>query len=174
MPENTDGENGTDGGQGGETLTWESVLGSLTEEQQALHTAHTQGLRSALASERDQRKDLAGQLRKATEGLEEGSALRTQLETATAALETATRKADFMTAAAGQGVRDASLAWLAALELDAFDKKGAPDFGARREAHPALFGKAAAPAGNAGAGTGGETGTGGGLNAFIRKGAGRG
>lgn len=161
------------GDQGGGTLNWEGVLAGLPEAAQGLFAAHVQGLKGALDSERGQRKDLAKQLQDATAKLEKGSETRDVLEKMSAALERATRQADFVTAAVGQGVRDVRLAWLAAVELDAFNRNGEPDFVALRATHPALFEKVVTK-GNAGAGTGGDGPTGGGMNAFIRAGAGRG
>lgn len=170
MPE--ENRNQGSGEQGGETPTWETVLAGLTEAQRALYEGHTQGLRGALKTERGQRQDLAGQLKAATGKLEEGSEARDALEKVTGQLELATKRADFVTAAVGAGVRDAGLAWLAAVELDAFNRKGEPDFAALKGAHPGLFGQAAAAKGNAGDGTGSEPGDGGGMNAFIRKASG--
>jgi hypothetical protein len=176
MPENDGQQNGAggEGGQGGETLTWEGVLEGLTEDQRGVYEAHTQGLRSALENERGQRRTLAGQLREATAGLEEGSVARTQLEEATAALEQAEQRATFAEEAVGQGVTNARLAWLAALEIEAFDRRGLPNWDALRKGFPELFGRlGAAPAGNAGRGTGGEPPGGASMNTFIRRSTGR-
>jgi len=46
---------------GQDTPTWENVLEGLPEESQVLYEGHTQGLRSALESERRAHKDLASQ-----------------------------------------------------------------------------------------------------------------
>ncbi len=154
-------------------LTWEGVLGTLTEEQQGLHAAHTAGLKSALDSERGQRRDLAAQLKEATKGLEEGSDARTRLEEATAALELAERKVGFAEEAVKAGVVNVRLAWLAAEEAGVFDRRGNVDWEALRGGFPELFGKKAAPAGNAGAGTGGDPPGAADMNAFIRRSAGR-
>ncbi len=169
MPENgnADQQNGTDGEQGGETPTWEGVLAGLPEDAQGLFAAHVAGLKSALESERGQRRTLAGELRTATGALKEGSEAREALEGLTGKLELAERRADFVTAAVVAGVRDVGLAWLAALELDAFDRKGEPDFVALKEAHPALFGGAAA--GNAGSGTGRGVESGEDMDTLIRR-----
>ena len=69
-------QSGAQGQQGGTPATFEAWLAGQADEAKSLYEAHTQGLRSALETERQQRKDLAHQLREATKGLQEGSAVR--------------------------------------------------------------------------------------------------
>jgi len=122
--------NGGQGGQGnqgnGGTPTWEQVLAGLTEEQRSLYETHTQGLRGALQSERQQRQDLARDLRQATQQLQEGSDARQRLEELTGQLDAANRRAEFLADAVRPeiGCTNPALAWLAAQELDAFDRRG--------------------------------------------------
>lgn len=160
------------GDQGG--TSWEQVLATLPEEQRGLYEQHTQGLRSALQSERTQRGDLARQLREATAGMEEGSAARTQLEQVGAQLEDANRRADFAMDAGQHGVVNARLAYLAAVEVEAFDRRGNVNWERLREQFPELFRTNQVPAGNAGNGTGTPPPAAGGMNAFIRQQAGKG
>lgn len=164
-PENNEGgqtQNGNAGGQtqspgadGGTPPTWETTLETLTEEQRGLFDAHVQGLRGALDSERQQRRDFERQLREATGQLEEGSELRTQLEEMTARLDEAERRADFASEAGRQGVTNVHLAWLAARDAELFDRRGNTDWAALRERCPELFSdrQQQRAAGNAGAGT---------------------
>ena len=146
------GAGGTPAG-GGTPQTWDQVVEALPEGQRALYEQHTQGLRSALQSEREQRQDLAKQLREATQQLEEGSQARQQLEQLTGQAEAASRRAAFFEEAARTetGCSNPRLAWLAAQELDAFDRRGNVDWEALRKQFPELFGKQTqTPPGNAG------------------------
>ena len=139
---------------GGETPpTWEAILETLPDETQAIYESHTQGLRSALDSERQAHRDLARQLREATEQLEAGSEARNQLEALQGELEELQRQADFATEANTQGVANVRLAYLAAQEFETFDRRGNVQWDALREAAPELFRQQTTPRGNAGAGT---------------------
>lgn len=162
--------------QGGETSqTWEQVLATLPEEQRQLHDTHTQGLRSALQSERQQRQELTRQLREATQQLEEGSQARQQLEALTNQLETAERRADFMEEAVRPeiGCTNPRLAYMAAQEIEAIDRRGRINWDALKQQFPELFkSQQKTPPGNAGSGTG-QAPTGKDMNAFIRTAAGR-
>lgn len=183
MPEGQEAvEGGQDGGQepggspgqgGGTPQSWEEVLASLPQEQQALYQKDVEGLRSALETERGERKELAKQLQKASEQLEEGSELRQELEQTAARIEEAERRASFYEEAVGQGVSNPKLAFVAAQEIEAFDKRGNVNWGAIKEAFPELFRKSAPPPGNAGAGTGGQPAGGLDMDQIIRAAAGR-
>jgi len=176
-------ENGNDneGGQDqntqnpGETPRWEDVLAGLPEEQQALYTDHVGGLRTALQSERDQRQDLARQMREATSQLEEGSQVRTQLETLGRQLEEANRRADFVEEAVRPeiGCTNPRLAYLAAQESEAIDRRGRVNWEALRGQYPELFRTNRTPPGHAGTGAGGQTpGSQSNMDDFIRREAG--
>lgn len=163
-------------GQQAPQLTWEQVLASLPEEHRSLYEAHTQGLRGALQSERQQHQDLARQLRDATAQLEAGSQARTQLEQMTTQLEAAQRRADFMEEAARPeiGCTNARLAWIAAQEVEAINSRGQINWDVLRQQFPELFKPKTPPTANAGAGTGTPPNAHGGMNAYIRTAAGRG
>ena len=185
MPENNGQQNNQQNdqqgnqGAGGETpaATWETVLAALPEEQQGLYNQHVQGLRTALQSERDQHQDLARQLREATQRLEEGSETRQQLEQLTGQIEVANQRADFFEQATQPeiGCSSPRLAWLAAQEVEAFDRRGNVNWAVLKEQFPELFGQATKkqPPGNAGSGTSTPPAAQG-MNAFIRRQAGRG
>jgi len=166
-------------GAGSETPppTWETVLAALPEEQRKLYEQHTQGLRTALQSEREQHQDLARQLREATGKLEAGSETRQQLEQLTGQIEVANRRADFFEQATQPeiGCSSPRLAWLAAQEVEAFDRRGNVNWAVLKEQFPELFGQGTKkpPPGNAGSGTSNPPAKQG-MNAFIRQQAGRG
>ena len=166
--------NETNNDQGNETRTWEAVLEGLPEDVRALYDEHIQGLRSALDAERGQRRDLARQLREATQGLEEGSQARDALESVTARLEAAEQRAAFFEEAARPeiGCTNPRLAYLAAQEIEAFDRRGNPNWDVLKKQFPELFRKTKTPSANAGSGAD-QTPKGGDMNAFIRRSAGR-
>ena len=153
--------------------TWDSILQGLPEEAQAVYNQHTQGLQSALKAERQQRQDLAKQLREASSQLEAGSKARTDLEALQVQFEDAQRRADFATEASGQGVANVRLAYLAAQEFDLFDRRGNVQWDELRKAAPELFAQPAPARGNAGSGTAAPPQPGQDMNAYIRKMAGR-
>ena len=174
-----------DGGKqqdGKAPVTWEQWQASLAPEHRQLIDQHfetrTQGLKSALDGEREGKKALEKQLREAAAKAEAGSAaqqelakLADQVQTEGAKLSEATAKASAYEQLAGSGCTNLKLAYLAAREIDAFDKKGGIDVEALRKQMPELFGRRS---GDAGAGTNGQTGGGANLNALIRRAAGRG
>ena len=141
--------------------TWEAWLATQDETVRTavtpLYEAHTQGLRSALESERQERRTLAKKLTEATQQMEAGSQARAQLEQATAQLTEAQRRADFFDDAARPevGCVNPRLAYLAAVDNQAFDSRGNPDWKTLKERFPELFRSATqrAPAANAGAGS---------------------
>lgn len=168
--------------QGQETgsLQWDTWLGDQPREVQTLIDTHTKGLRTALQSERQQRSDLAKQLREATKGLEKGSEIQKSMEAVTAKLEQAELRARFFEDAAKPDVNctNPRMAMLAAQELSAIDGHGKIDWSAIKTAFPEIFRQASkVPQGNAGAGTGSPPPTGmdpgKAMNALIRKAAGR-
>jgi len=184
MPETTTGtaqdnnvqsnQSGADPQAASETqATWETILATLPEETQALYSTHVQGLRSARESERRAHRDLAGQLREASQQAEAGSKLKTQLEQLESQLEEQTRKADFATEATGQGVANIRLAYLAAQEFDVIDRRGIIDWKKLQVAAPELFRQSQPARGNAGAGTAAPPSPAADMNAFIRRAAGR-
>lgn len=158
--------------------SWTAWLAAQPEGQRAeiarLHDAETAGLRNALKSEREARGNLEKQLRDIGRQLEEGSAARQQLESAAQDLEAAQRRVAFYENAPGDLVNP-RLAWLAAQEIDAFDKRGNVNWDPVRQAFPELFRPArpATSAANAGAGADGRKALGFDMNAAIRRAAGR-
>lgn len=171
MPQNNDG------GAGGETHapTFETWLQGQSDEIKGLITTHTAGLKSALDSERNQRKDLARALKDATKDLETGTEARKALEGLTAKLEDQEKQLAFYDAATSAGVSNLRLAWIAAREAGAVDKAGNVNMETLKKEYPELFKKAPPPPGNAGAGANGQQLPGqrtAGMDALIRQVAG--
>lgn len=167
-----------DAGEGGEPQvpeTWDAFMEDQPEPVKSLFEGHVQGLRTALDTERGQRKDLEKQLRQISSQLEEGSAAKKQLEELSASLDAATQRVAFYESAPPELVNP-KLGWLAAQEIDAFDRRGNVNWDAVKTAFPELFkpAKQPAPPANAGSGSGG-----GGtpkpfdMNAALREAAGR-
>lgn len=162
---------------GGETPpTFESWLATAPDDVKALYEAHTNGLRSALNSERESKRELERQLREMRDKAEKGSEAETRLNEMVSALETANRRADFVIEAAKpeNGVADIEAAWLIVnAKADTFfDRKGNVNFALLKQQHPMLFRAAKAPPGNAGSGVGQEGGKQD-INDWIRSAAGR-
>jgi hypothetical protein len=179
MPENQQPGSGDPGGQNDQQqapLVFDTWIAAQGDEIKSLLDGHTKGLRTALDSERTQRKEFERQLREATGKLEKDSDARKQLETLSSQLEAQGRQAEFYETAHAAGVSNLRLAWVA-LQQDAAlsDRSGRVDWKRFQEQYPELFGgaKQKAPAGNAGAGTQNPPGKAG-MNEFIRKAAGRG
>ena len=142
------------------------------DDVQDLFDDHVSGLRSALETERTERKALAKQIKDLGKQAEEGSELRQQLTNLTTALESVQRRTAFYESAPGD-VANLKLAYLAASDAGMVDDDGV-DWQAMRQRFPELFKRAVVPAGNAGSGAG-QNGaqpphT---MNNFIRAAAGR-
>lgn len=152
--------------------TFDEWIQAQPEDVQHLVTGHTAGLRSALDSERSERKALARQLRELTAKAEEGSELRGQLEKLNADYEITARKAAFYEGAPGN-VTNVRLAYLAAQDLGILEKDGSVDWSELQSAAPELFRRQQTPPAHAGNGTGQPPATRATMNDFIRAAAGR-
>ena len=174
-------EDGTPaGGGGGETpedtqpQTWEAWLESQDEGVQTLYQQHTRGLKSALESERDARKTIESQLRDLSQELEQGSAAREKLDALSADFDQAQRRVEFYESAPAD-LSNARLAWLAAQESEAFDRRGNVQWDTLRERYPELFNKQPTSVRTANAGTSAKSAGNAGfdMNAVLREAAGR-
>lgn len=167
-------------GQAGQSAgDFESWLAGQPDEVKRLAEAHiashASGLKSALASERQQRKELAAQLREATGKLEKGSEAARTLEEISGRLDVAERRAAFYEAASRPevGCTNARAAFLVAQAEGLFRKSGEVDWPALKEAAPELFGRRGVSGSvNAGAGTQGAPPASRGMNEFIRRASG--
>ena len=153
---------------------FESWIGQQPGEIKTAYDGHVRGLRTALESERNSRKDLEKQLRDLAGKAEKGSEAERQLTELTNKITDADRRAAFYETASAAGVKNLRLAYTVALQDDLFNKRGEVDLEALKKTYPELFAqKSTLPAGNAGSGLNGGTprST---MNDWIREKAGRG
>lgn len=169
---NTNQQSANNQSQQQQPLTFDSWFESQSEEIKGLIDSNVSGLKSALDSERNERKLLAKQIADLKGKAEKGSDLEKQLETLNAQLEAQSTKAAFYESAPAD-VANMKLAWMAAQDGHT-DKKGNVDWNSLRSAYPELFRKTVTPPANAGNGRGQEGGNQQSMNSFIRKAAGRG
>lgn len=156
----------------GTPASFDEWITAQGQEVQDMFDGYVSGLRSALESERTERKTLAKQIKDLGKQAEEGSELRQQLTSLTTALESVQQRTAFYESAPGD-VANLKLAFLAASDAGMVDDDGV-DWQAMRQRFPELFKRAVIPAGNAGSGAG-QNGaqpqrT---MNDFIRAAAGR-
>lgn len=154
--------------------TFDAWLEGQDETVRGLIDGHVAGLRSALDSERSQRKELAKALKDASKDLEEGSKAREALESLSGRLEAHEQQVAAYEVLSQAGVADLRLAYIAAREAGFVRKDGTVNVEQLREQHPALFKARTMPQGNAGSGAGANgvppTKD---MNAFIRLASGR-
>lgn len=171
MPDN---ENEEQTQQEGETPTFESWIEGQDEQVRGLIDGHVDGLRSALKSEREQRRDFEKQLRETAQQLEQGSEARQRLEGIAGELDAAEQRAEFYEAAHGAGVANLRLAWLAVQQDDSLrDRRGQVNMARLKERYPELFPGPKVAAGNAGEGTQQPPKAAAGMNEYIRRASGR-
>lgn len=173
-----DGEgNGSGGGESSEQaeeLVYDDWFGQQPDEVKSLLDEHTSGLKSALGSEREARREAQKQLRAVADDLKEGSEARGKLTKLADDFAEAEAKTDFYEQAHGEGVTDLKLAYIVAKEEGLIDKRGKVDFTKMKEAHSSLFVSKKRPPGHGGQGAGGEgSGQPKDMNAAIRAAAGR-
>lgn len=177
MAEDAKGQSETQGQKQDESeeLDFDKWLGEQPANVKSAFERKTTGLHSALSAERDQRKDLAKQLRDATAQAEAGSALKKQLEEISSKHELAERKAAFYEEAGRPeiGCANPKAAFLVASAENLFKRSGEPDWAAIKQAAPELFARKT-PTGNAGNGQGNQPAAKSSMNTFIRQSAGRG
>jgi len=179
-------DKGTAGGSGGnadgeqanreasETLEYESWIKEQPEPVKTLLDGHVRGLKSALDSERESRKDLDKQVRELAGKAEKGSDAEKKLTELANQISEADQRTDFYEDAHRSGVTNLKLAYLVAKQENLFDRKGRVDFEGLKKEYPELFGsKAKAAEGNAGNGTNNGQPASRSMNDFIRAAAGR-
>lgn len=157
-----------------DVLEWDTFHKSLPTEAQKLISDRESGLKTALSSERDARKDAESDLRAVAADLEKGSEAQEKVLKLADQVAAGAQKADFYEDAHGNGVTNLKLAYHVATTEDLFDKRGNVNFKEMKEEYPELFVKTKAPAGDGGEGTGGKLpGKKVDMNALIREKAGR-
>lgn len=173
-PTNQPGETPAPGETPGEQMTFDGWLGEQPDDVKSLLDEHTSGLKTALQREREQRKELAGEVKALAKKADAGSEAREALDNLAAKLEAAERKANFYEAVAGQ-VSNPRLAWLAAESNGYVNDDGTVQMETLKAEFPELFKptQKPVPPGNAGNGAG-QGGAGQpDMNAYIRAAAGR-
>lgn len=157
MPEEQQQQQQGSGGSG--TLNFDTWLGQQDGAIQTLISEHISGLKTALQSEREQRRGFERELREAARQAEEGSTARQQLDRLGESLALTERQAAFYEAAHGAGITNLKLAWLAVQQDEGLqDRAGNVNLDSLKEKYPELFAtqRPQTPAGNAGSGTGGS------------------
>lgn len=158
----------------GKSLAWKPWHDALPKEAQELIATRESGLKTALDSERDARKDAEKDLRAVAKDLEEGSEAQKKVLTLADDVAEGTKKADFYEDAHKAGVSNLKLAFLVATDEGLFDKRGNANFDKLKEGFPELFGKKRVTDSNAGDGTGGlPDGKKAGMSEFIRASSGK-
>jgi len=149
-----------------------TFLKAQPPEAREAYDGFTVSLRQSVERERETNKTLRREL-KTIAAAADGST-KADLDALSEKLTVADQRIDFYRQAIREGLPDPDLAWLAAREIGAFTKSGAPDFSTLKAQYPKLFPQARKPAAQAGAGTNGEGPSAVDMNAFIRRSAGRG
>ncbi len=156
-------------GQGNETF--ESWLEAQDDTVKGLISGHTQGLSNTVKAVRQERDELAKQIKALSSKVEAGSETQKELERMTAELEAANRRNDFFEGAAANGCVNFKAAYALASAENLFKKNGAPDWEAIKQEAPQLFEqKRTQPAfsGNGSKGAEGNTGSSE-IDDFIRR-----
>jgi len=158
-----------------EPVKFDDWYGKLEDPIKDLVDDHVKGLKSALDSERTERRSLSKQLQSLSKSAEEGSEFQKQLQDTVGRLDEAEKKAKFLEDAHGQNISNLKLAWMAAKEEGLIGRDGTADFLKLREIAPELFAsKTIIPAGNAGTGNGQAGTVKPNMSNWIRAAAGRG
>lgn len=165
------GDAGADQGQNQEPLAWDSWHAEQSDDVKLLLETHTNGLKTALNSERDARGQLESQVNQVLKlaGASNNAELITAVQGMQAELDKSTRKLNFLSDVGGS-VTDADLAFIAAEQAGAFDKSGRVNIETLKAAHPTLFEtkQAPPPPGNTGSGAGNNRPGGGGMSTNDR------
>ena len=154
-------------------LTYKNWMGQQTKEIQALVTENVTGLKSALESERENRKGVETQLRTLAEELEGDH--KEAIENMANQLDAVTLQNDFYEDALAEGVNNPKLAFVVAKEYKLIDRKGRVNFDKMRVDFPELFGVLPKGSkGGAGAGLNQDLESAQTMNTLMRKAVGRG
>ncbi len=145
-------ESGAQNQGNSETLTFEKWFEAQDENIKGLLDGHTKGLKSALTSERETRKELEKQIRELVGKAEKGSELEKQLTELSSQIEHSERRAAFYEKASREGVSNMKALFVLASAEGKFNAKGEADFAALKVEYPEFFTKLI-PDGNAGEGS---------------------
>lgn len=154
--------------------TWDEWLNAQPDTVKGLYTSHVTGLKNTVAATRQERDELAKQVKELLPTVEKGSKAEAALQELSSKLEAAERRAAFLEDATKPetGCRNPRAAFALATAEGLFDRKGAPDWAAIKAAAPELFGAASVNA-NAGSGTQNPPSAKNTMDSWIRRSAGR-
>jgi hypothetical protein len=140
--------------------TPETWFGALPEDAKSIaqqwHDGQVTGLKTALGSERDERKADRKQFQtQLTDAIAKASGeAKAELEKISASLSESGTRSDFYADAHEAGAGDLRLAWAAVKEYELYDRKGNPDLEALKTKCPYLFQTAKPVVPHVGAGSG--------------------
>lgn len=155
--------------------TFDAFLSAQPPEIRDLYTSHVSGLTSALKSERSRGSDLEKQLRDAAKKADRGSDLEKELNARADELAQTRLQTTFYEKAHAAGIRNLSLAFIAARQSGLVDDRGECDYTKLKTQFPELFSAPvpATPPGSPGSGTGRAPTDNLSMNDRIRRAAGR-
>ena len=127
--------------------TFESIL-EKDPKIKELYEQHTAGLLNTVKATRDERDGLKSQVKDLLAKSEKGSENEKALTETLVKLEATERRATFVEEAVKPGIdcRNPKATYALAVTIDAFDRKGNPDWALLKREAPELFGKTAPPA----------------------------
>lgn len=171
----SDDVQGQEAGTENTEFNFDNWLGEQPEHVRKGYEGKTQGLHSALETERNQRKEFAKQLKELSAKAEKGSEAERALGEMSSRVELAEQRAAFYEDAGKPeiGCSNPKAAFLVAQADGMFKRSGEPDWNAIKQAAPELFVSRKMPPGNAGSGNGAPAPKGGSMNDYIRAAAGR-
>jgi hypothetical protein len=173
MPDENANQVQTPENKGEMPASFEAWIEKQDESTKELYENHISGLKNTVKTTRQERDDLAKQVREILPKAEKGSEFEKNLTETLAKLEATERRATFVEEAVKPGIdcRNPKAAFALAVTIDAFDKRGNPDWALLKREAPELFGKLTPPA-HGGSGTDAPP-QANDINSMIRRAAGR-
>ena len=173
MPDENANQVQTPENKGEMPASFEAWIEKQDESTKELYENHISGLKNTVKTTRQERDELAKQVREILPKAEKGSAFEKDLTETLAKLEATERRATFAEEAVKPGIdcRNPKAAYAYAVNVDAFDKRGNPDWTLLKKEVPELFGKSSPPA-HGGSGTDSPP-QANDINSMIRRAAGR-
>lgn len=132
--------------------TFEEALATLPREVQTLYDDHVKGLKSTVSATRQERDDLAKQLREAAKKAGDGSELQKKLTETVTQLEESNSRASFYEEAQSRECKNPKAAYAVMVANNLTTRQGLPDWEGIKKVAPELFGEVIGDA-HAGSGT---------------------
>ena len=153
--------------------SFDEWLTGQDEKVKEIITNRFTALENTVKSTRQERDDFAKQVKEILPKVEKGSEFEKNLTETLAKLEATERRATFVEEAVKPGIdcRNPKAAYALAVTVEAFDKRGNPDWALLKKEAPELFGKSSPPA-HGGSGTDAPP-QANDINSMIRRAAGR-